>query len=1432
MDNQIMTVEKKSFDSLVSLEKMRLNRNKLTTLPENIFSRTTNLQKLDLSNNMLRAIPKKLLRGVQVLKHLNLDNNAISCIGHNAFKHLKTLEVLTLNRNNLTTLNEESISQLHSLKIIRLGDNEWRCDCRLTWMSEWLRSHVSTALLTRCHHPQHLKNVQVIDLQPSDFYCDGSEDHAMDCSKQPPTCPEVCSCTNNVTHCQERGLRGLPQNLGGDNIMELHLEQNVITEIPSKAFIALKNVIRLDFSKNSIVKLMSDSFEGLNSLTSLLLNDNKISNLPVGVFNGLKSLQLLLLNGNKLKCLRGDTFSRLANLNLLHTRTHTHTHVQVARRDKQTNKQKKNRHLGRNPFVCDCSMKWLFLYLHLHPIETSRAKCFGPKNMRKKVISKINKDHLHCPGCGDDDDDANEECVPDDECPAECTCHHGHQHGAAAAAGGGGGVQVDCSAKKLKVVPWKIPTSTEELKLSDNLIETVKVGWFNKLKNLKKLDLCNNKILFIEEEAFEGLNQLEELQLNDNSISSLSPTTFKGLKNLKTLMLRSNRLNCINNQTYRPLVSLQHLSFYGNQIRCIEEGSFDYFNNFITINLQSNELNCNCHISWFRDWLVKNNNKRVQLEVPSCFYPVRFKGFLLSQLKPGDFKCEDDNICDRRMICPEPCKCHGGEVRCSRANLSSFPENLPTDVTELYMDVNSISELPRDMNDLKKLTSLDLSNNKFVSLPENAFANLTNLNTLILSYNKLQCVQETTFSKLHNLRVLSLHGNDLSSIPYGSFKDLLSLTHLALGGNPLYCDCNLKWLSDWIKEGYKEPGIASCVGPDDMANKLLLTTPSSKFQCYENADNSVLAKCNACYSEPCLNGGTCQPEKIHQFKCTCLPGYHGELCSGVVDACFGDPCSNGGRCICLAGFEGEWCELNVDDCQRHSCLNDATCIDGVLGYTCRCLPGYSGDYCERKIEHCTESNPCMNGGKCLPIHAGSSYKCQCEPGYTGLNCSEDIDDCLFHICQNGATCEDAVNSYKCTCSPGHQGRYCEVAYIAMRDQLMQGACKQHDCKNAGLCLPQQPQQQQLSSNNNNNMEYICKCANGFEGKKCEKLTSLTFIGDAESFVALPPSILLPFPPHHHLHHHHQQQQTQQHHHNNQHHQHHHEQLRPTSNNITLQLSTVSSSGILLYQGQGDVHMVVEIFMGRVRVGWNVGNNPTSTMFSYETISDGKLHQLEIVTHGKNLTMLVDGGAGKTIMNEGSMNELKLENELIYVGGVVSGLKEELMKRWQIRRTDSFTGCLKKMIVNNRPIDFSLVHSQLKIQPGCFETASPASPSTRLDGPSNSRDHQYDSLHDSLHHNKNNKINYSQLNFKKHNNINNKNNNNKSKYNINNIYNDACFNVSCKHGRCSALDAGRFQCICQQGFSGLLCDEVDLDPIKDGSRDEDALMPPPTNVPRF
>lgn len=54
-------------------------------------------------------------------------------------------------------------------------------------------------------------------------------------------------------------------------------------------------------------------------------------------------------------------------------------------------------------------------------------------------------------------------------------------------------------------------------------------------------------------------------------------------------------------------------------------------------------------------------------------------------------------------------------------------------------------------------------------------------------------------------------------------------------------------------------------------------------------------------------------------------------------------------------------------------------------------------------------------------------------------------------------------------------------------------------------------------------------------------------------------------------------------------------------NITLVFSTDSDNGVLLYSGV-DQHMAIELFRGRIRVSFDVGNYPVSTMFRYVLLS--------------------------------------------------------------------------------------------------------------------------------------------------------------------------------------------------------------------------------------
>jgi len=54
------------------------------------------------------------------------------------------------------------------------------------------------------------------------------------------------------------------------------------------------------------------------------------------------------------------------------------------------------RHLGRNPFSCDCNLRWLSEYLHKNPIETSAARCESPKKLQKRRIDGLSHDKFKC----------------------------------------------------------------------------------------------------------------------------------------------------------------------------------------------------------------------------------------------------------------------------------------------------------------------------------------------------------------------------------------------------------------------------------------------------------------------------------------------------------------------------------------------------------------------------------------------------------------------------------------------------------------------------------------------------------------------------------------------------------------------------------------------------------------------------------------------------------------------------------------------------------------------------------------------------------------------------------------------------------------------------------------------------------------------------
>ena len=74
-----------------------------------------------------------------------------------------------------------------------------------------------------------------------------------------------------------------------------------------------------------------------------------------------------------------------------------------------------------------------------------------------------------------------------------------------------------------------------------------------------------------------------------------------------------------------------------------------------------------------------------------------------------------------------------------------------------------------------------------------------------------------------------------------------------------------------------------------------------------------------------------------------------------------------------------------------------------------------------------------------------------------------FSECAENPCLNGGSCENGFNEFICKCKEGYEGRRCEQEV---------NLCKSNPCQHGGLC------QKHFNS-------YTCQCQAGFQGKNCE-----------------------------------------------------------------------------------------------------------------------------------------------------------------------------------------------------------------------------------------------------------------------------------------------------------------------------------------------------------
>ena len=120
--NRLVTLERDTFRGLGRLSELFLQDNLLDNLPADVFARLGGLERLFLSGNRLSGLHESVFQGLPRLRSLYLSGNRLVTLPQDIFTSSGRLGVLDLSRNALTRVPD--LSGLHNLHTLLLNANE------------------------------------------------------------------------------------------------------------------------------------------------------------------------------------------------------------------------------------------------------------------------------------------------------------------------------------------------------------------------------------------------------------------------------------------------------------------------------------------------------------------------------------------------------------------------------------------------------------------------------------------------------------------------------------------------------------------------------------------------------------------------------------------------------------------------------------------------------------------------------------------------------------------------------------------------------------------------------------------------------------------------------------------------------------------------------------------------------------------------------------------------------------------------------------------------------------------------------------------------------------------------------------------------------------------------------------------------------------
>ncbi|XP_009645722.1 leucine-rich repeat-containing protein 4, partial [Egretta garzetta] len=271
------------------------------------------------------------------------------------------------------------------------------------------------------------------------------------------------------------------------------------------------------------------------------------------------------------------------------------------------------------------------------------------------------------------------------------------------------------------------------------------------------------------------------LNLMENNIQMIQADTFRHLHHLEVLQLGRNAIRQIEVGAFNGLASLNTLELFDNWLTVIPSGAFEYLSKL-------REL-------WLRNNPIESIPSYAFNRVPS-----------LMRLDLGELK------------------------KLEYISEGAF-EGL-YNLKYLNLGMCNIKDMP-NLTPLVGLEELEMSGNNFPEIKPGSFHGLKSLKKLWIMNSQISLIERNAFDDLTALVELNLAHNNLSSLPHDLFAPLRYLVELHLHHNPWDCDCDILWLSWWLREYI--PTTSTCCGrchaPLHMRGRFLVEVDQTSFQC-------------------------------------------------------------------------------------------------------------------------------------------------------------------------------------------------------------------------------------------------------------------------------------------------------------------------------------------------------------------------------------------------------------------------------------------------------------------------------------------------------------------------------------------------------------------------------------------------------------------------